>query len=64
MTQDITKVKKQVKKKMRGDENKVGWMGVLADLRKLVLIVERKIERREPWPGQPTSQNSEQRHSV
>jgi len=57
MNKTVTKVKKQVKTKMHEGENKVGWMGVLADLRKLASIVERKIERGEPWPGQSTSQN-------
>ena len=64
MTKTITKVKQSVKKKMHGNQTKFGWMAVLADLRKMVSIVERKIERGEPWPGQSVGQRSEQHHSV
>jgi hypothetical protein len=60
----MTKIVTKVKKKARileeiSVEKSPGWKAVLADLRgeierleKLVPIVERKIERGEPWPGE------------
>jgi hypothetical protein len=68
----MTTIVTKVKKKARGPEeifveNIPGWKAVLADLcveierlQKLVPIVERKIERGEPWPGsQLANQRSE-----
>ena len=62
MSRNITKVKTHVKEKMNA--GKTGWLAVLADLNKLVSIVERKIERREPWPTQSEIQHEGQQHSV
>ena len=70
MKRIITKVKTSVKNKMH--QSQPGWSSVLSDLRldeaklqALISIVERKIERREPWPGsQSASQNLDQQHSV
>jgi hypothetical protein len=68
MIKNITKVKTQVKRKIKA----VGWSAVLDDLRAeigrletLVPVVEGKIKRGEPWPGtQSSDQNSEQQHSA
>jgi hypothetical protein len=73
----MTKIVTKVKEKARGPEeisveNVPGWAAVLVDLHReiqrlqyLVPIVERKIERGEPWPGaQSQDQHSEQQHSV
>jgi hypothetical protein len=56
MTKIVTKVNKKARKK--SVENATGWSAVLFDLQReigrlesLVPIVERKIERGEPWPG-------------
>jgi hypothetical protein len=67
----ITKVKKYARKKRK--ENKTtGWPTVLEDIHRdisqlleFARIVDRKIERGEPWPGtQSADQNSESCHSV
>jgi hypothetical protein len=73
----MTKIVTKVKNNARGQEeisveNTSGWKAVLVDLRgeierlqKLVPIVERKIERGEPWPGtQGDNQTSESCHNV
>jgi hypothetical protein len=59
-TNRITKVNTKCQVKS-DDPSGVGWRGVLTDiqadiayLKKLVPIVERKIERGEPWPGHST----------
>lgn len=60
MSKSVTKVRTPVKpfsqKKEAG--SRAGWRAVLADiqadiesLKKMVPIVERKISRGEPWPG-------------
>ena len=57
MSNIITKVKFRVKNKMQPAEGEFGWTRVLADLnteiskpQEMASIVERKIERGEPWP--------------
>jgi hypothetical protein len=63
MAKSITKVK--TKSQAISDAAKpIGWKGVLVDiqadiayLKKLVPIVERKIARGEPWPGDSATQN-------
>jgi len=69
----ITKVKKKaIVCENKFVQNGIGWGAVLADinseigrLQELVPIVQRKIERGEPWPGtQSESQTSEPCHSV
>jgi len=63
MTISITKVKtKSQGKNVR--VKPVGWNAVLGDiqadiayLKKLIPIVERKIEKGEPWPSTPTTQD-------
>jgi hypothetical protein len=56
MSRNITKV--TTKSKVFLNHEPKGWASVLADIRsditylqKLETIVERKIERREAWPG-------------
>jgi len=60
MTNKVTKVKLQVKNKMRAVEEP-GWNSVLGDLnteieslQELAVIVKRKIRHGEPWPGTAT----------
>jgi len=70
----ITKIKKKASKLFDVSmEIKPGWEAVLADiyrdvdrLQTLAFIVERKIERGEPWPGESATppQNARQRPSV
>lgn len=69
----ITKVKHKARKfDKESKEASWGWKSVLADIRadiekleSYVLIVERKIENHEPWPGaQSSGQTSESYHSV
>lgn len=56
----ITKVKNNARdSENKSVQNVVGWQSVLVDinadierLRELVPIVERKIARGEPWPGE------------
>jgi hypothetical protein len=73
----MTKIVTKVKNKARGAEEisvekVLGWGAVLVDIRiqiqrlqNLVPIIERKIERGEPWPTeQSTDHSREQRHSV
>jgi hypothetical protein len=61
MPTKLTQVKPKVKPFFRGNEAKepTGWKAVLADiladierLKRLVPIVERKIRKRESWPGE------------
>jgi hypothetical protein len=58
MSRIITKVKNNARKK-RTETKKIGWAAVLSDVRgdidqlsEFARIVERKIEHREPWPGE------------
>jgi len=60
MKKSITKVK--TKSQAENGSMRPSWKTVLVDiqadiayLKKLVPIVERKIERQEPWPGEPRS---------
>jgi hypothetical protein len=56
MPKIITKVKSSVKGKDEG-KHAAGWKAVLADLQADIKIVERKIKRGEPWPGDSATQN-------
>ncbi len=66
----ITKIKKSAREK--SVEKATGWESVLTDiqnqierLKSFLPIVERKIERGEPWPGtQSQGQDPGQQHSV
>jgi hypothetical protein len=60
MSTSITKVKKKASKLFNDSGTKVtGWKAVLADIQRDIgklqqfgSIVEQKIERGEPWPGE------------
>jgi hypothetical protein len=68
----ITKVKNNARKFDKNFKKNVpGWAGVLADiqgdiqrLQEYACIVQRKIERGEPWPTQPENQTTEPCQSV
>jgi hypothetical protein len=71
MSRIITKVKKCAREKCK-ESKKLGWNDVLEDIKsemskltEFARIVERKIERGEPWPGtQSSDQSQEQQHNV
>jgi hypothetical protein len=72
MTISITKVKKQAMGLQEITVEKTpAWRAALAYIRrdiarlqKFAFVVERRIERGEPWPAQSTDQKTEQHHSV
>jgi len=65
MAKSVTNVMSKVKSFLDENEAKAlrGWQGVLADiqadienLKRLVPIVEKKIRKGEPWPGDSATQ--------